>query len=192
MAKLWERYQQEIKAKLAQDLGIKNSLAIPKLKKIVVNMGIGEAKEDKQRIEDATKELTQLTGQKPLVTLAKGSISNFKLREGMSIGLKVTLRGKRMYDFFERLVNLAIPRIRDFRGLPVNSFDGGGNYNFGLTEQTVFPEIDLNKVKFQQGMNVTICTTGRNKNEARKLLEAFGFPFVRPKEEKKPSTVVKT
>lgn len=189
MAKLWERYQGEIKGQLANDLGIKNPLAIPQLDKIVVNMGIGEAKEDKQRIEDAAKELTQITGQKPLVTKAKGSVSNFKLRQGMPIGLKVTLRGRRMYDFFERMVNLAIPRIRDFRGLPANSFDGRGNYNFGLAEQTVFPEIDPNKVKHVQGMNVTICTTGRTDQEAKKLLEAFGFPFVRPKEEKKPAAV---
>lgn len=177
MARLLEKYKNEIAAELKQELGIKNPMAIPRVDKIVISMGLGSAISEKGRIAAAQKELALIAGQKPLVCKAKKSVSNFKLREGYDIGLKVTLRGKRMYEFLDRLIAIAIPRIRDFRGLNPNSFDGRGNYSMGVTEQTVFPEVDPDKVTFQQGMNITFATSARNDREARELLQKLGLPF---------------
>lgn len=177
MARLMERYRNEVRPALQAEFQRENILSIPKLDKIVVSMGIGLATADKKRLESAARELAQITGQKPLVCKARKSISNFKLRRGMEVGLKVTLRGRRMYEFFDRLVNVAIPRVRDFRGLDPQGFDGRGNYSMGLSEQTIFPEVDPDKVEFQQGMNVTIATTARNDREALRLLQLMGMPF---------------
>src|SRR5687767_15646079 len=152
-------------------------MEVPRLEKIVVNMGVGKATQQASLLEGALRDLTAITGQKPLVTKAKKSIAGFKLREGNSIGCKVTLRGDRMWEFLDRLISLAIPRIRDFRGLPSNAFDGRGNYTFGVTEQLIFPEIDYDKIDTPRGMDITIVTTARNDEEARALLDAFGFPF---------------
>ncbi len=179
MARMIERYNSEIVPSLMKEFGRTNRLSIPKIEKVVVSMGVGKALQEKKRIEHAQKELTQITGQKPFLCRAKKSVSNFKLREGYEIGMKVTLRGKRMYDFLERLIAIAIPRIRDFRGLNPRGFDGRGNFNMGLTEQTVFPEVDADRVEFQQGMNITMVTTARNDAEARKLLTLLGLPFRR-------------
>jgi len=177
MARLMERYRNEVRPALQAEFRRENILSIPKLDKIVVSMGVGLATADKKRLESAARELAQITGQKPLVCKARKSISNFKLRRGMEVGLKVTLRGRRMYEFFDRLVNVAIPRVRDFRGLDPQGFDGRGNYSMGLSEQTIFPEVDPDKVEFQQGMNVTIATTARNDREALRLLQLMGMPF---------------
>lgn len=177
MARLQEKYKNEIAPALKQELGIKNSMAIPKVEKIVISMGIGSAIQEKTRIAAAQKELAMIAGQKPVICKAKKSVSNFKLRQGYDIGLKVTLRGKRMYEFLDRLIAVAIPRVRDFRGLNPNSFDGRGNYSMGITEQTIFPEVDPDKVQFQQGMNITFATTARNDREARELLKKLGLPF---------------
>ena len=177
MARLQEKYKNEIAPALKQELGIKNPMAIPRIQKIVISMGLGSAISEKGRIATAQKELAQIAGQKPLVCKAKKSVSNFKLREGYDIGLKVTLRGKRMYEFLDRLIAVAIPRVRDFRGLNPNSFDGRGNYSMGVTEQTVFPEVDPDKVTFQQGMNITFATSARSDREARELLQKLGLPF---------------
>jgi len=155
----------------------KNKLEVPKLSKIVLNMGLSDAKENIKVIDVATKQLSAVTGQKPIVTRAKKSISNFKIREGMPIGCKVTLRGNMMYEFLDRLINVAIPRIRDFRGVPRNSFDGRGNYTLGLKEQTIFPEIDYDKIDKVRGMDVTIVTTAKNDEQAEKLLGLFGMPY---------------
>src|SRR5512136_625157 len=177
MARLLERYRNDVIPALREELKRTNVLSLPRLDKIVVSMGVGKATEDKKRIENAAKELSQITGQKPLVCKARKSVSNFKVRAGQETGLKVTLRGRRMYEFLDRLVNVAIPRVRDFRGLDPQSFDGRGNYSMGITEQTIFPEIDADKVEFQQGMNVTIVTTARNDREALRLLQLMGMPF---------------
>jgi large subunit ribosomal protein L5 len=177
MARLLERYRSEVLPALQQELKRTNALSIPRLDKIVVSMGVGKAIQDKKRLETAAKELSLITGQKPIICKARKSVSNFKLRAGMDIGLKVTLRGKRMYEFFDRLVNVAIPRVRDFRGLNPQSFDGRGNYSMGISEQTIFPEIDPDSVEFPQGMNVTIGTTARNDREALRLLALMGVPF---------------
>jgi large subunit ribosomal protein L5 len=177
MARLLERYQKEIIPSLQQKLGRKNVLSLPRLQKIVVNMGVGKALQDKNRIEKAAEELAQITGQKAQVTKAKVAVSGFRLREGNAIGCRVTLRGKRMYEFLDRLISIALPRIRDFRGVNPKSFDGNGNYSLGLTEQQVFPEIDPDKVSFVQGMDVTFVTSTRNDDEARELLRGFGMPF---------------
>ncbi|MEK6643056.1 MAG: 50S ribosomal protein L5 [Planctomycetota bacterium] len=177
MARLIERIKTDVEPALMKEFGRTNRLSIPKINKVVVSMGIGKALLEKKRIEHAQKELTQITGQRPLVCKAKKSVSNFKLREGYEIGMKVTLRGQRMYDFLERLIATAIPRIRDFRGLNPRGFDGRGNFNMGLTEQTVFPEVDADRVEFQQGMNITMVTTARNDAEARRLLTLIGLPF---------------
>jgi len=177
MARLQERYQREILPQLAAKFGRKNKLSLPRLKKIVVNMGLGKALQDKTKLEQAVQQLAQITGQKPLVTRAKKSISSFRLRQGQEIGAMVTLRGRRMYEFLDRLISIALPRIRDFRGLNPKSFDGNGNYNLGLAEQTVFPEIDPDKVNFTQGMDVSFVTSARNDDEAREMLRAFGMPF---------------
>jgi len=177
MARLAERYEKEILPALQRELGIKNRLAVPRLEKVIVSMGLGSAVADKKRIETASRELALITGQKPAVCKARKSVSNFKLRKGMEIGLKVTLRGRRMYEFLDRLLNIAVPRVRDFRGLNPQSFDGRGNYSLGLSEQTVFPEVDPDKVEFQQGMNITIVTTAKNDAAGRRLLAMLGVPF---------------
>jgi large subunit ribosomal protein L5 len=177
--RLKDRYDQEIRAQLKGTLELANIMQVPRLEKIVVNMGVGRATQQPSLLEGAVRDLTQITGQKPMVTKAKQSIAGFKLREGNSIGAKVTLRGDRMWEFFDRLVSLAIPRIRDFRGLPPTGFDGRGNYTFGVTEQLIFPEIDYDKVDATRGMDITIVTTARTNAEGRALLDAFGFPFRR-------------
>jgi large subunit ribosomal protein L5 len=177
MARLLERYRKEVVPTLKNELKRDNLLSLPRLNKVVVSMGVGLALQDKKRLENAAKELSQITGQKPLVCKARKSVSNFKVRAGNETGLKVTLRGQRMYEFLDRLINVAIPRVRDFRGLDPQSFDGRGNYSMGVTEQTIFPEIDADKVEFQQGMNVTIVTTARNDREALRLLSLMGMPF---------------
>ncbi len=177
MARLREAYKTKLLPELQKELGRQNRLAVPRLEKVIVSMGLGRATQDKKILEAATKELTLIAGQKPLVCRAKKSVSNFKLREDLPIGLKVTLRGRRMYEFLERLITVAIPRIRDFRGLNPNSFDGRGNFNMGLTEQTVFPEVDADKVEFQQGMNITVVTTAKNDQESRRLLILLGLPL---------------
>jgi large subunit ribosomal protein L5 len=177
MARLMERYHKEIVPRLAERLGRKNKLSLPRLEKIVVNMGVGKALQDKNRMEQAAEQLTQITGQRAQITKAKVAISGFRLREGNEIGCRVTLRGRRMYEFLDRLISVALPRIRDFRGVNPKSFDGNGNYSLGLAEQVVFPEIDPDKVTFTQGMDVTFVTSTRNDDEARELLRAFGMPF---------------
>jgi large subunit ribosomal protein L5 len=177
MARLMERYQKEIATRLAEKLGRKNTLSLPRLQKIVVNMGVGKALQDKNRMEQAAENLTSITGQRAQVTKSKVAVSGFRLREGNEIGCRVTLRGRRMYEFLDRLISIAMPRIRDFRGVNPKSFDGNGNYSLGLTEQMVFPEIDPDKVTFTQGMDVTFVTSTRNDDEARELLRLFGMPF---------------
>jgi large subunit ribosomal protein L5 len=171
------RYREELVPTLQEQLGYANVNQVPRLQKIVVNMGVGDAIKDGRMLDAALEELTTITGQKPVVTKARKSIAGFKLREGMSIGAKVTLRGDRMWEFLDRLVSLALPRIRDFRGLDPRSFDGHGNYTFGVTEQLIFPEVDYDKVLKIRGMDITIVTTARNDDEGRALLGAFGFPF---------------
>ena len=177
MARLMDRYQKEIAPRLADRLGRKNRLSLPRLQKIVVNMGVGKALQDKNRMEQAAEQLSQITGQRAQVTKAKRAVSGFRLREGNEIGCRVTLRGRRMYEFLDRLISVALPRIRDFRGVNPKSFDGNGNYSLGLSEQMVFPEIDPDKVNFTQGMDVTFVTSTHNDDEARELLRAFGMPF---------------
>jgi len=179
MARLLDRYQKEIVKALSQKLSRTNLLSLPRLQKIVVNMGVGKATQQRSLLDGAVTDLTIITGQKPLVTKAKKSIANFKLREGNEIGAKVTLRGDRMWEFYDRLVSLAIPRIRDFRGMPPKQFDGHGNYTFGLNEQLVFPEIDYDKIDSVRGMNVTIVTTAETDDAGRALLRVLGFPFRR-------------
>ena len=177
--RLKQRYNDEIRPGLKDTLGLRNIMQVPRLEKIVVNMGVGRAVGQPSLLEGAVRDLTQITGQKPLVTKATKSIAGFKLREGQNIGAKVTLRGDRMWEFLDRLIALAIPRIRDFRGLPPNGFDGRGNYTFGVTEQLIFPEIDYDKIDTTRGMDITIVTTARTNAEGRALLDAFGFPFKR-------------
>jgi large subunit ribosomal protein L5 len=177
--RLKQRYDGEIRAQLKDSLGLANIMQVPTLEKIVVNMGVGRATQQASLLEGAVRDLTQISGQKPMVTKAKKSVAGFKLREGQSIGVMVTMRGDRMWEFFDRLVSLAIPRVRDFRGLNPNSFDGRGNYTFGVTEQLIFPEIDYDKVDTTRGMDITIVTTARTNDEGRALLTAFGFPFLR-------------
>ena len=173
------RYEAEVRDALKGELGLGNVMEVPRFEKIVINMGVGDAVGQPSLLEGAVRDLQQIAGQKPVVTKAKKSIAGFKLREGMPIGAKVTLRGDRMWEFLDRLIALAIPRIRDFRGLPANSFDGRGNYTFGVTEQLIFPEIDYDKVDNARGMDITIVTTARTDAEGRALLAAFGFPFKR-------------
>ena len=180
--RLRTKYDEEIRAALKEQLGLGNIMQVPRLEKIVINMGVGKATQQPSLLEGAVRDLEQITGQKPLVTKAKKSIASFKLREGNSIGAKVTLRGDRMWEFLDRLVALAIPRIRDFRGLPTK-FDGRGNYTFGVTEQTIFPEIDYDKVDQPRGMDITFVTTATTDDEGRALLDAFGFPFRRAGQE---------
>jgi large subunit ribosomal protein L5 len=183
MARLFERYKNEIVPALAAKLGRTNRkgkpqhLSLPRLQKIVVNMGVGKALQDKNRMEQAAEQLAQITGQKAQVTRARVAVSGFRLREGNEIGCRVTLRGMRMYEFIDRLISVALPRIRDFRGVNPKSFDGNGNYSLGLSEQQVFPEIDPDKVTFVQGMDITFVTSTRSDDEARELLKGFGMPF---------------
>ncbi len=175
--RLKERYTKEVAPKLGEDLGVGNTMLIPRLSKIVVNMGVGEGVQNPGQVESATEELALVTGQRPRVNRSRKSIAGFKLRQGMPVGVSVTLRGDRMWDFFDRLVAIAIPRVRDFRGLSPRSFDGNGNYTFGVTEQLIFPEIDYDKVGAVRGMDITICTTASDDAGAKALLDAFGFPF---------------
>ena len=177
MARLLEKYKKDVVPKLAEKFGRPNPLSLPKLQKIVVNMGVGKALQDKNRIEQAAENLTAITGQRAQVTKAKESVSAFRLREGQPIGCRVTLRGKRMYEFLDRLISVALPRIRDFRGVNPKSFDGNGNYTIGLSEQMVFPEVDPDKVNFTQGMDITFVTSTRVDDESRELLKLFGMPF---------------
>ncbi len=176
MARLKETYKSEILPVLMTEHSYRNTMEVPKVTKVIVNMGVGEAKTEAKAIDGAVKDLTAITGQKPVVTRAKKSIASFKLREGMQIGAKVTLRGERMYEFLDRLLSLALPRVRDFKGLS-DKFDGDGNYTLGLTEQLVFPEIDYDSIDKTRGMNITIVTTAKTDNEAKSLLTRMGFPF---------------
>ena len=177
MARLNEVYKNEIAGKLKEDLGLTNTMEVPKITKITLNMGVGEALGDKKVLENAVAEMTLIAGQKPVVCLARNSIAGFKVREGWPIGCKVTLRSERMYEFLERLISIAIPRIRDFRGFSPKSFDGHGNFSMGVTEQIIFPEIDFDKVDAMRGMDITITTSARNNDEGRALLRAFNFPL---------------
>jgi large subunit ribosomal protein L5 len=177
MARLKEKYRKEIAPVLAKEFGITNVMAIPKLEKIVLNMGVGEAIGNSKVLDTAVEEMKSVTGQKPVVTKAKKSIAAFKLREGMNIGSMVTLRGDRMYEFLDRLISVALPRVRDFRGISGKAFDGRGNYTLGIKEQLIFPEIDFNKVDKTRGMNISIVTTAKDDEQARALLKALGMPF---------------
>jgi large subunit ribosomal protein L5 len=177
-ARLQEHYTKTIREALIKEFSYQNPFEVPKLDKIVINMGVGEAVNDRKAVDGAVADLTAITGQKPVVTKSRISIATFKLREGMSIGAKVTLRRDRMYEFVDRLVNIALPRVRDFRGLNGKSFDGRGNFAMGLKEQIVFPEIEYDKVDMVRGMDIIICTTAKTDAEAKALLRAFDFPFV--------------
>jgi large subunit ribosomal protein L5 len=180
--RLKQRYDAELRARLQRELGLRNIMEVPRLEKIVLNSGVGLATQQPSLLEGAVADLTVITGQKPLVTRAKKSIAGFKLRAGNPIGAKVTLRGDRMWEFYDRLVSLAIPRIRDFRGMDDNAFDGRGNYTFGVTEQLIFPEIDYDSIDTVRGMDITIVTTAKTDDEGRALLAALGFPFRRESE----------
>lgn len=179
MSRLKEYYQSDIVEAMMKKFGYKNVMQVPKLEKIVVNMGVGEARDNAKVMESAVKDMETITGQKAVITKAKKSVANFKLREGMSIGCKVTLRGEKMYEFLDRLVNLALPRVRDFRGVSSNSFDGRGNFSLGIKEQLIFPEIEYDKVDKVRGMDVIFVTTARTDEEARELLTLFNMPFKR-------------
>jgi large subunit ribosomal protein L5 len=176
-ARLYEKYVKEIAPALQKELGVKNPMAVPKIHKVVINMGVGEATQNAKVLDPAVNELGQITGQKPVVTRAKKSIAAFKVRENQAIGAMVTLRGDRMYEFLDRLINVALPRVRDFRGVSSKSFDGRGNYTLGVRDQLIFPEIDYAKVEKTKGMNVTIVTTAKDDNQARTLLRHLGMPF---------------
>ena len=177
MARLKTRYNDELKAQLLEQLGVKNVREIPRITKITINMGVGAASADKKLLDGALSDMQAIAGQKPVLTLARKSIAGFKIRDGWPIGCKVTLRGERMYEFLDRLIAIAIPRIRDFRGFSAKSFDGRGNYSMGLKEQIMFPEIDFDKIDRIRGMDITITTTARTDDEGRALMRAFGFPF---------------
>ena len=179
MSRLKELYNSEVKAGMVKKFGYKNEMQIPKLEKIVVNMGVGDAKENHKLLDAAINDMQIITGQKAVVCKAKKSVANFKLREGMPIGCKVTLRGEKMYDFADRLINLALPRVRDFRGVSANSFDGRGNYALGIKEQLIFPEIEYDKVDKVRGMDVIFVTTANTDEEARELIRLFGMPYVK-------------
>ncbi|AFK86039.1 MULTISPECIES: 50S ribosomal protein L5 [Thermoanaerobacterium] len=179
MARLKDKYINEVVPALMEKYSYKNIMQVPKLEKIVLNIGLGEARENPKAIEAASNDLAVITGQKPVVTRAKKSIANFKIRAGMPIGVKVTLRGERMYEFADKLFNVALPRVRDFRGLPTKSFDGRGNYSFGIKEQLIFPEIDYDKIDKVRGMDIIFVTTAKNDEEARTLLELMGMPFAK-------------
>jgi len=177
LSRVRELYENEIVEQLMKKFGYKNKLEVPKLEKIVINMGVGEAKDNPKALEAAVNDLTAISGQKPVITKAKKSVANFKIRTGMPIGCKVTLRGRRMYDFVDRLISLALPRVRDFRGVNPDSFDGRGNYALGIIEQLIFPEIDFDKVDKVRGMDIIFVTTAKTDEEARELLTLFGMPF---------------
>lgn len=177
MARLLDRYKTELLPALMQELGRTNPMSMPRVRKVVVSMGLGKAIADRKRMELARKELSAITGQLPMACKARKSVSNFKVREGMDTGLRVTLRGKRMYEFMDRLISVALPRVRDFRGLDPNGFDGRGNFNMGLTEQTVFPEVDADKVEYQQGMNISFVISAKSDKESLVLLKRLGMPF---------------
>ena len=177
MARLKEKYRNEIAPALAKEFDIKNPMAIPRIEKVIINMGLGEASANSKILDVATEELKAITGQKPVITKAKKSIAAFKLRQGMSIGTMVTLRGDRMFEFLDRLISVALPRVRDFRGISAKAFDGRGNYTLGVREQLIFPEIDFNKVDKTRGMNISIVTTAKSDDQARSLLKALGMPF---------------
>jgi len=179
MARLKQQYEQDIAGRLREKFQMANPMAVPRIKKIVVNMGVGKALENKSRLDAAAADIAAITGQRPVTTKARKSIAGFKLRAGNPIGVKVTLRRERMYEFLDRLINVALPRIRDFRGVPVDSFDGHGNYTMGISEQSVFPEIDVDKMEFVQGMDVTIVISGDSDEQSRELLREFGMPFAR-------------
>ena len=179
MSRLKEMYQNEIVEAMTKKFGYKNVMEVPKLDKIVINMGVGEAKDNAKVLETAVKELETITGQKVVVTRAKKAIANFKLREGLAIGCKVTLRGEKMYEFLDRLVNLALPRVRDFRGVNPNAFDGRGNYALGIKEQIIFPEIEYDKIDKTRGMDIIFVTTAKTDEEARELLRLFNMPFAK-------------
>ncbi|WGL18261.1 50S ribosomal protein L5 [Microbulbifer bruguierae] len=177
MARLKELYTKELAPKLKEELGLENVMSVPRITKITINMGVGEAVGDKKVLEHAVSDMTAITGQKPIVTNARKSIAGFKIRDGWPIGCKVTLRGERMYEFLERLIGIAIPRIRDFRGISPKQFDGRGNFSMGVTEQIIFPEIDYDKVDKIRGLDICITTTAANDDQGRALLKAFNFPF---------------
>ena len=179
MSRLRDLYENEITKKMTDKFGYKNPMMVPKIDKIVINMGVGEAKENAKVLDSAVKDLETITGQKVVLTRAKNSVANFKIREGMPIGCKTTLRGEKMYDFMDRLVNLALPRVRDFRGVSADSFDGRGNYALGVKEQLIFPEIEYDKVEKVRGMDVIVVTTAKTDEEARELLRLFGMPFAK-------------
>ncbi|HEV8433828.1 MAG TPA: 50S ribosomal protein L5 [Thermoanaerobaculia bacterium] len=176
-ARLKETYAKEVRKKLADEFKIKNPMALPKIEKVVINMGVGEAIQNAKLLDTASEELSTISGQKPVITRAKKSIASFKLREGQAIGTMVTLRGEKMYEFLDRLINIALPRVRDFRGVPTKSFDGRGNYTLGIRDHVIFPEIDPGKVDKSKGMNITIVTTAPNDEQARFLLRELGMPF---------------
>jgi large subunit ribosomal protein L5 len=178
-ARLKEHYQNEVRKKLQDEFQITNPMAVPKIEKVVLNMGMGEAIANAKILDTAVEELTTITGQKPVITKAKKSIASFKLREGQSIGTMVTLRGEKMYEFLDRLINIALPRVRDFRGVPAKSFDGRGNYTLGVRDHLIFPEIDAGKVDKSKGMNITIVTTAKDDEQARSLLRELGLPFAK-------------
>lgn len=177
MANLKQAYQETYRAQIQKELGLKNVMQVPRLDKIIINMGLGEALQNAKLIESGVEQLKTISGQAPVVTKSKNAISNFKLRAGVPIGVRVTLRGKRMYEFFERFVGIALPRVRDFKGLSLKSFDGRGNYTVGLVEQLIFPEIDFDKIEKIKGMNITLCTTAKNDEGGKALLKHLGFPL---------------
>ncbi len=189
--RLKQKYADDVRHQLKEQLALGNVMQVPKLEKIVINMGVGKATQQPSLLEGAVKDLTVISGQKPIITKSKNSIAGFKLREGQSIGCKVTLRGDRMWEFLDRLISVAIPRIRDFRGLPAHSWDGRGNYTFGLNEQSVFPEIDVDRVDTQRGMDITLVTTAVTDEQGKALLDAFGFPFKRGADAVPPPKQVK-
>ncbi len=177
VARLKELYSKEVRKKIADEFKIKNPMALPKVEKVVINMGVGEAIQNAKLLDTASEELSTITGQKPVITRAKKSIASFKLREGQAIGTMVTLRGEKMYEFLDRLISIALPRVRDFRGVPTKSFDGRGNYTLGIRDHLIFPEVDPGKVDKSKGMNITIVTTAPNDEQARFLLRELGMPF---------------
>jgi large subunit ribosomal protein L5 len=177
MSRLNQLYKDKIQASLKTELGLDNIMAVPRLTKITLNMGLGEALTNKKVLENAAEEMAKITGQKPVITLARKSVASFKIRDGYPLGCKVTLRGEKMYEFLDRLVNVALPRVRDFRGIPAKGFDGMGNFNMGLKEQIIFPEIDFEKVDAMRGMDIAFTTTAKSDDHAKALLKAFNFPF---------------
>jgi large subunit ribosomal protein L5 len=185
LTRMQQLYVDKVRAQMIEQFGYKNLMEVPKIDKIVLNMGVGEATQDKKKVDKAAEEMALIAGQKPVITKAKKSVATFKLREGMPIGCKVTLRRERMYEFLDRLITVALPRVRDFRGLNPKSFDGRGNYAMGLKEQIIFPEINYDRIDSVRGMDVIVTTTAKTDDEARALLKAFGFPFIQPVADKK-------